>query len=215
MITKDTEGTVVVTSNITGTNEFDDKAMTSALSVEEVCSAGVEERMTTRTAMLCVQYLNMVAIVQRFIRAEQIENWKLQLQTIHDLMAYFAASGHTRHAQSTYAYLQLRLRVPETYPDTHKKLIEVYHVVRRSDRFCAGLSTYLIIEQVLMRRIETYADLTRGKRMTENQCLMWVLSMPVCASISEATHAFSGVSYETSDQYNDIDKPEMLVTPLI
>ena len=51
-----------------------------------------------------------------------------------------------------------------------------------------------------MRSIKTHGGLTRGKRMTENQRLVWVLSLPVCASINETLQMFSGVSYETSDQ---------------
>ena len=63
--------------------------------------------------------------------------------------------------------------------------MEGYHdVVRRSDRFWAGL--------------------TRGKGMTENQRLEWVLSIPVCASINETMQKFSVVSYEISDQHNDV-----------
>ena len=76
--------------------------------------------------------------------------------------------------------------------------MEGYDVVRRNDRFWAGLSTDLI-EQVLMRSIKTHGGLTRGKGMTENQRLMWILSMPVCASINETMQTFSGVSHETSD----------------
>ena len=40
-------------------------------------------------------------------------------------------------------------------------------------------------------------------RMTENQRLVWVLPMPVCASINETIHTFSGVSYEANDQHKD------------
>ena len=90
------------------------------------------------------------------------------------------------------------LRLPETHPDV--QFMEGYHVVRRSDRFWAGLSTDLIIEQVLMRSINTHGGLTRGKGMTENQRLMWVLTMPV----NETMQKFSGVSYETSDQHSNV-----------
>ena len=80
--------------------------------------------------------------------------------------------------------------------------MEGYHVVRRSDRFWAGLSIDLIIEQVLMRSIKTHGGLTRG--MTEKKRSVWVLSMYVCASINENMQKFSGVSYETSDQHKDV-----------
>ena len=39
------------------------------------------------------------------------------------------------------------------------------------------------------------------KRMTENQRSVWVLSMPVCASINDTIHTFS--VYEASDQHKD------------
>ena len=134
-------------------------------------SSKSKQTMTTRTAMLWLQYLDMVSILQRFIKAERMANWKLHLQTEQDVLPYFAASGHSLYAKSAYVYLQIMLRLPETHPDTHRKFMEGYHVVRRSARFWAGLSPDLIIDQVLMRSIMTHDGLTRGKGMTENQPL--------------------------------------------
>jgi len=56
-----------------------------------------------------------------------------------------------------------------------------------------------------MRSIKTDGGLTRGKGMTENQRLVWVLSMPqgACASTNDAMQKFSDVLYETSDQHKD------------
>ena len=209
------QGTVDVTSDITEAKDLYDKAMLSTLSVEDVCSAGVlvrikgklddlKQTMTTRTAMLWLQYLDMVSILQRFIKAERVANWKLHIQTIQDMLPYFAASGHSLYAKSAYVYLQIMLCLPETRPDAHRKFMEGYQVVRCSDRFWTGLSPDLIIEQVLLRSIKTHDGLTRGKGMIENQCLVWVLSMPVCASINETMQTFSGVSYETNDKHKDV-----------
>ena len=78
--------------------------------------------------------------------------------------------------------------------------------MRRSNRYWAGLSTDLIIEQVLMRSVKTHGGLTRGKGFTETQRLVWVLSMPACANINNAMQSFTGVSYETSDQHKDLSK---------
>ena len=41
------------------------------------------------------------------------------------------------------------------------------HVVRRSDRFWAGLSPDLVIQQALMHSLKTSGILTRGRGMTE------------------------------------------------
>ena len=80
------------------------------------------------------------------------------------------------------------------------------HVVRRSDRYWAGLSTDLAIEQVLMRSVKTCGGLTRGRGMSESQRLIWLLSMPACADINSAMQNLSGVMYHTSDQHKDTTK---------
>ena len=67
------------------------------------------------------------------------------------------------------------------HPVVYHKLIDGIHVVRRSDRKWAGLSTDLGIEQVLMRSMKTSGGLARGRGMTQQQRLIWLLSMPVCA----------------------------------
>ena len=168
-----------VTTDLTTARELFDQAV-SSLAVEDVCSAEVLERiksklnntkqtMTSRTARLWVQYLEMVDIMKKFIKAERTGNWRLHFQSVYDMLPYFAASGHRQYAKSAYVYLQLMTSPPETHPDVYKRFQDGYHVVRRSDRYWAGLSTDLLIEQVLMRSIKTHRGLTRGKGMTETQ----------------------------------------------
>ena len=219
------QGTVDVTSDITEAKDLYHKAMLSTLSVEDVCSAGVlvrikgklddlKQTMTTRIAMLWLQYLDMVSILQRFIKAERMANWKRHLQTVQDMLPYFVASGHSLYAKSAYVYLQIMLRLPETHPDAHRKFMEGYHVVRRSDRIWAGLSTDLIIEQVLMRSIKTHGGLTRGNGMTEKQrgscpCLFVQASMRPCKSL-----VVSHMKPVTSRMmYQQLDNRDMSVTP--
>ncbi len=79
-------------------------------------------------------------------------------------------------------------------------------MVRRSDRFWAGLSADLIIELVLMRSMKTSGGLTRGRGMTEQQRLVWVLSMPVCAEFNKAMQELTGVNYNTGEQNKDMIK---------
>ena len=84
----------------------------------------LKQTMSTHTVMLWLQYLDMVSTRQRFIEAERMSNWKLHLQTVHYMLPYFAASGHSRYAKSANVYLQIRLRLPETHPDAHQKFME-------------------------------------------------------------------------------------------
>ena len=56
--------------------------------------------------------------------------------------------------------------------------MEGKHAVRRTDRYWSGLSTDLVIEQVLMRSVKSTGGLTRGRGMGEAQREQWLLSMP-------------------------------------
>ena len=194
-----------------------DRARSSTFSVEEVCSSealvrlqskvnGKKKTMTGRTATLWLQYLEMVDILRVFLKAERTGNWRLHLQSVCEMLSYFAAAGHRLYAKSAYVYLQTMTMLPETHPDFHQKFEEGYHLVRRSDRYWGGLFTDLIIEQVLMRSVKTHGGRTRGKGMTETQRLLRVMSMPACANMNDAMQKFTGVSYETSDQHKDVSK---------
>ena len=141
--------------------------------------------------------------------------WKRHLQTVHTL-PYFAASGHSLYVKSAYVCRQIMLRQPETHPDAHRKFMEGYSVVRRSDMFCARLPTDLIIKQVLMSSITTHGGLTRGWPRTSVwcgscPCLYVQASMIPCTSL-----AVSHMNPVTDTMvYKQIDKHEMSVTPLM
>ncbi len=154
--------------------------------------------MTTRTAMLWLQYLDMISILQRFIKAKrdgQLETTPSN-STIH--VAIFRSIW-------SFTLCKVCIRITANHAmsarNSSRCAPEMHGRIPRGEmqrHVWAGLFTDLIIEQVLMISINTHGGLTRGKGMTENQRLVWVLSMPVCASINETVQQFNGVSYETS-----------------
>ena len=100
-----------------------------------------------RTAKLWLQYMEMIGILRMFIKAERTGDWALHLQTIQAMLPYFAAAGHNLYVKSAHMYLQTMLELPETHPDIHSSFLNGPHVIRRSERYWAGLSTDLIIEK--------------------------------------------------------------------
>ena len=54
--------------------------------------------------------------------------------------------------------------------------------------------------------METSGGLTRGRGMTEQRRLVWVLSIPVCAEVNKAMQGLTGVNYSTSEQNKDMTK---------
>ena len=105
--------------------------------------------------------METVNILRRFIKAERRGDWTLHLQTVQEMLPYLAASGHSLYAKYARIYLQ------------H---ITELQIVRRTDRYCGGLSINLILEQVLMHNLKTSGGLTRGRGMTEMQRLIWLMS---------------------------------------
>ncbi len=81
-----------------------------------------------------------------------------------------------------------------------------HHVIRRSDRYWSGLSTDLIIEQVLMRSVKSRGGMTRGRGMDETQRLVWLLAMPACAQVNLSMQTLAGVQYQSSEQHKDMGK---------
>ena len=175
-----------------------EKLMQHTMSADQVSRADVISRIddtlkrvtislkSSRTATLWLQYMDMVDILRKYIRAERTGNWELHLQAVSEMLPYLAASGHNNYTKSAWVYLQRMDTLENDCPDVYRLFKEGLHVVRRSDRYWAGLSSDLIIEQVLMRRMKTSGGLTRGRGMTEQQRLIWLLSMPACAEVNKS-----------------------------
>lgn len=116
----------------------------------------------SRTAKLWLQYMNMVDILKDFLRSERTGNWKFHLKNIERKLPFYAASGHNLYTKCAYIYLQEMTQLETTHPDVYEHFLNGHHVIRRSDRYYAGLSCDLTIEQFLNRGIKSRKGLTRG-----------------------------------------------------
>ena len=92
-------------------------------------------------------------------------------------------------------------KLHETHPEVSRYFDQGIHVVRRSDRFWAGLSPDLVIEPVLMQSRKSSGGLTGGRGMTETQRLVWLMAYPVCAEVNNAMQQLTGVQCNTSEQH--------------
>ena len=168
-----------------------------------------EERLklsTNRTACLWFQYMDMVSLIQRFIRAERTGDWLLHLDSLQKMLPFFASSGHNLYLKSAYIYLQNMLCLHDTNPEVYNAFKTGQHVIRRSEHNWAGLSTDLVIEQVLMRSLKATGGLTRGRGLSDIQRTKWLLSMPICLQMNSAMQDFSQTVYKTSEQHKETAK---------
>ena len=92
-----------------------------------------------KTAALWLQYLEMISLLKSFITAERTGNWLRHIQKLNAMLPYFAAAGHNIYAKSAYIYVTSMNNLQKDHPDVHNKFLEGYHVLRRSERYWAGL----------------------------------------------------------------------------
>ncbi|CAG2245843.1 unnamed protein product [Mytilus edulis] len=177
--------------------------------LQELLQKKRNEIKQSRTSKLWLSFLDMVAILKRFLIAERTGDWLLHLSTLKEMLPYLAASGHNLYTKSAYFYLSQMQNLESDHPDIHAHFMNGKHVVRRSDRFWAGLSTDLVIEQVLMRSVKSTGGLTRGRGMGEVQRTLWLLSIPTLAEYNHAMQQLTGTGYKTSDQHIENSKTRM------
>ena len=136
--------------------------MNKRISVKEVSAVDVltriknfhqEQRGLVKDDRIALLLLDMVDILCMFIKTERTGNWRLHLQALSEVPPYLAASGHNLYAKSVRLYFMSILETD--HPEVYRKFKAGFHVVRRSNRLWAGLSTDLVIEQVLMRSLKT------------------------------------------------------------
>ena len=68
-------------------------------------------------------------------------------------------------------YLKNMKQLKTSNPDVYDNFQNGSHIIRRSEKFWAGLLSDLVIEQVLMYSLKTNGGLTRGSGMSELQRL--------------------------------------------
>ena len=81
--------------------------------------------------------------------------------------------------------------------------LKVKVALSRLDRFWAGLSSDLVIEQTLICSFKTTGGPTTGRGITEIQRLVWLLSMPFTAEVNSSVQCLTEIRYVTSDQHKE------------
>ena len=173
----------------------------SIISILKKIGRKKDEISKSRIAKLWLQCMAMLDILLRFLKAERTGNRKLHLQSVKEMLPYFAAAGHNLYVKSAYMYLQQMGKLETDHPDVYRAFNRGYHVVRRSDRFLAGLTSHLVIEQVLMKSVKSTGGMTRGRGMSEAQRAQWLLSMSSCSNINSSMQTITSVEYKTSEQH--------------
>ena len=163
-----------------------------------------QDLLTQRTAKLWFQYLDMVGMLLKFIRAERLGLWDLHLQSAVEMLPFLAASGHNLYVKSVWIYQQEMAKLQTSHPPIFEAFEQGGYTIRRSERRWAGLLADLVIEQEYMRILKTSGGLITGGGMTEQQKAIWVLSRPACLEINLLMQNLTKIGYSTSEQHRDM-----------
>ena len=156
------------------------------------------------TAALFLEYVGMVDLLRDFVWAQRTGDWSLHRSCLSEILPYFAATGHNQYTKCVEVYLQDLVDLQTSNPEVYDMFEAGLFVVRRTDRFWAGLSKDLVIEQTLMRTMKSVGGLTHGRGvMEEKSRTKWLMSLPLCATVNEAIQELTGRVLATSDQHKD------------
>ena len=101
----------------------------------------------SRTSKLWISYMNMVKIARMLLMADRIGSWDRHLSAVGECLPIFAAAGHYNYLKLTYLYLQNIQNLEAKDPAVFRKFQEGIHVIRRSDKFWAGLGCDLVMSR--------------------------------------------------------------------
>ena len=158
-----------------------------------------------RTAQLWIMYTRVVGILGALIRSAHTGNWKLYLQSLHEMLPFLDASGHNNYVKSLMLYTHKMDKLEETHPSVYAKFMERLFLLRCSDNYWAGIFSDLYIEQVLMGSIKSVSGLTRGGGFEKSTSLIWLLSMSACGEVHKAMHEVTSLSiYGAREIHKDL-----------
>lgn len=157
------------------------------------------------TSKLFIRYMQMVQIIQDFIRAERSGNFQLHLKCIERMLPYFHASGPNSYSKSAHLYLQDTRTLQEEMSEYEYKLFvaQGYFTIRRSHKFWSGVWSDMTIEQVLMRTMKSRGGLTHGRGFPDSVLIKFVATMIFLVSVCNQVENFCYIHSATSEQHVD------------
>jgi len=151
------------------------------------------------TSRLWLLYMTYVDTVKTFLIAERTSNWLLHLHAVNSMLNLFAATGHMNYAKSARLYVQQMSNLSSTHPQLYEQFLLGNHTIRQSDRYWAGLSLDLVIEQTMMRSIKSQGGLTRGRGMHNTARATWLNTLRECATLRAALSDITRSERSTPD----------------
>ncbi|GBM73691.1 hypothetical protein AVEN_168832-1 [Araneus ventricosus] len=88
-------------------------------------------------------------------------------------------------------------------PSVFRRFIQGFFNVRHSAKFSCGTSTDMIIEQSLMKSMQTDGGISRGRSTQESVISKWVYSMHGTNTVCEGLEDLANVKMDTKHKHVD------------
>ena len=95
------------------------------------------------TTKLWLIYLDMVAVLRKYIHAERTANWALHISTCEQMLPYIVAAGHHKYVSCLPHYIQALKDLPNSVETEFRK---GYSVVRQKVGKVNGVLTDMALE---------------------------------------------------------------------
>ncbi|GBM52909.1 hypothetical protein AVEN_197215-1 [Araneus ventricosus] len=88
-------------------------------------------------------------------------------------------------------------------PSVFRRFIQGFFTVRRSAKFSCRISSDMIIEQSLMKSMQTDGGISRGRSTQKSVISKWVHSIHATNTVCEGLEDLANVKMNTTDKYVD------------
>ncbi|KAE8746843.1 hypothetical protein FOCC_FOCC006402 [Frankliniella occidentalis] len=173
--------------------------------IREKLKATMSRLSQSRTALLWINYFEMVQIMRLFLRAERCGDWFMSLQSTKQMVPYFLAAGHFNYFKACNTYLQ-QMRTAQSVmpPDEFSSFAGGRFTIRTQEKFWDGVWTDMIIEQKLMRFLKVSEGITRGRGTTDKVIARLLQALPVTSKFVAAIETFTGTRMIGSEQHVEL-----------
>ncbi|GBM31924.1 hypothetical protein AVEN_74229-1 [Araneus ventricosus] len=131
-------------------------------------------------------------------------DWQAHLNCTKEMLPNFHASEHFPRAKSAHLYLQDMLQLENLIDrSVFRRFIQGIFTVRSSAKFSCGTSTDMTIEQSLMKSMQTYGGISRGRITHESVISKRVYSMHEMNTVCEGLEDLANVKMDTTDKHVD------------
>ena len=96
-------------------------------------------------------FLTFISILENLIRSDRKGDWKLQLQSIKDLLPLFAAFDSTNYLRWCSLYLEDMNKLEHTSPTTHKAFMEGKFSIKHTPGSFRAVGADMALEQTINR----------------------------------------------------------------